>query len=554
MRKLANGNTMKNRITFLFILIFCFSILGNSTKSEPSPEEAHEWIEKSRELTYTNPEQAVYYASRAINLLTEEGANDRKAEALFAYALAERLLGNFDSSIKTLSDALEIVSSTNSALRGHILSLMGVVYSSLTDYNKAIELNEKATSIFKSINDSASIALCYNNRGIIHYSLNEFSIAEQFLMQALTINRSLKLLKGIASNLNNLCLYEGNHEEKIALINEAIVINRNLNSKWSLGENYNNLGKQYYYAGRYSDALQALRRANNYASEVGAKELICDNFEYSSWVFAALGDFKNAYESVTQLHVLNKELQSSNKLRTLEIEISNKRLQEQKRVAELQERNYKIELLKRNIFMLLVIMIMMIVSASFLSKWYKRKKHIQLMETQYKLEQTEREVAEQRVRQQELELTSIQTVLANKRREVTSFAVYLNTRNTMLDKIKEMIKEGYKLGETELIQHLKKINVYISQFQSVDQSDGLLLSSIQDKDQEYLQSLTELHPQLTPGERQLAALLRVGLSTKEISVITGSTPKTINMNRYRLRKALLLSSEESLTEYLQSIR
>ena len=36
--------------------------------------------------------------------------------------------------------------------------------------------------------------------------------------------------------------------EKLSLINEAIVINKNLNSQWSLGENYNNMGKQYFYA------------------------------------------------------------------------------------------------------------------------------------------------------------------------------------------------------------------------------------------------------------------------------------------------------------------
>ena len=32
-------------------------------------------------------------------------------------------------------------------------------------------------------------------------------------------------------------------------------------------------------------------------------------------------------------------------------------------------------------------------------------------------------------------------------------------------------------------------------------------------------------------------------------MLTGTTPKTINMNRYRLRKSLNLSSEEDLTDY-----
>ena len=36
-------------------------------------------------------------------------------------------------------------------------------------------------------------------------------------------------------------------------INEAIIINKNLNSQWSLGENYNNMGKQYFYAKQYNN-------------------------------------------------------------------------------------------------------------------------------------------------------------------------------------------------------------------------------------------------------------------------------------------------------------
>lgn len=61
------------------------------------------------------------------------------------------------------------------------------------------------------------------------------------------------------------------------------------------------------------------------------------------------------------------------------------------------------------------------------------------------------------------------------------------------------------------------------------------------------------HPNLTQGEKYLATLLRVNLSTKEISMLTGNVPKTINMNRYRLRKSLNLSSEDDLTDYLQNI-
>lgn len=173
--------------------------------------EAAELIAKSKEITFTNPEQAAYYATKAIQLISIEEKvgqkNDQKAEAMLAYSFAARLLGDFDSSIKMLFDALEYVNPNNLVLTGKIYSLMGVVYCSLTDYNTAIDYNLKATSLFKTVGDSAAIASSYNNRGIIHYNLDEFNIAEQFFLRALKINRSLKLMKEVAGNLNNFALY-----------------------------------------------------------------------------------------------------------------------------------------------------------------------------------------------------------------------------------------------------------------------------------------------------------------------------------------------------------
>ena len=73
---------------------------------------------------------------------------------------------------------------------------------------------------------------------------------------------------------------------------------------------------------------------------------------------------------------------------------------------------------------------------------------MQLMVTRYNLEQSEHELAELKVRQQELELKSVQSALYNSRQEATSFAVFLHSRNEMLEKIREMIKQGYKMDTT----------------------------------------------------------------------------------------------------------
>ena len=64
------------------------------------------------------------------------------------------------------------------------------------------------------------------------------------------------------------------------------------------------MGKQYYYDKQYSKALEALHKAYVYAHHIGARELICDNYEYSSMVYAAIGDYAQAYKYLEKMQHL----------------------------------------------------------------------------------------------------------------------------------------------------------------------------------------------------------------------------------------------------------
>lgn len=539
------NNTIRT-ILFLFFLFSSFCLKANSHKVDSL-------IRKAQTVVYTNPKQSAYFSQKALEYISSDCPHEQKVRALLLNAVANKFLGDFDISIKTLYDALDCCPDNNHALLTDVQLQMSNVYCRLRDYTKAFEINDKATSISKVYQDSTRLAACYNNRGIIHYNLNEFKTAEQFFRQALEINRRIGDIKAAAANLNNMCLYEGNSEEKLNFIREAIAINKNMNATWALAENYNNMGKQYFFAHQYPQALEALAKAREAANESAAKELICDNYEYSSWVYAAMKQYDKAYECLLQLYSLSIELQNDKKLRTVEKELSEKRVLDMQKETELKEQAYEIEILKRNTLILVVVLGFCILISIFLPRWIKRRKDMQLIETRYQLEQSEREVAELKLKQQEQTLHSIQNELETTRQEVTSFAMFLRSRHDLLDKIREQIKEGYKMDASSIQPHLKKVNAFISQHQNGNEETSTLLLSIEQKNADFLKRLLAKHPNLTQGEKYLATLLRVNLSTKEISLLTGAIPKTINMNRYRLRKALELQGEEEITEYLQKI-
>ena len=498
---------------FLSACLTCFALTEPQTKSQ-----ADSLLKKADENLYAHPQQSVYYALQA-----KEAAQSPalQAQALYTYAMAERLQGNFDNSIQALYEAEEKLPKGNTILKGNIYNLMSLGYCNLGDYNKAITLSNKAISIFKTENDSVNLALCY--------------------------------LKRIAANLNNLCLYPGNTEERLKWINEAIVINKHLDATWSLSENYNNLGKIYIYAQRYPEAIIALEQAYQLAKKVKAKGVICDNYEYAALAYKGIGDYRTAYQKLNALYVLNNEIQSTNKLRSVEQRIAQEKLSAYRQKEKLQQQEYEIDTLQRNIMTLLIITVLLIIIGTLLFQRYKRKKKLQLLNAQYRIEQSEHEIAKLKMQQQKAELENVQQALETNKQETMNFAVFLQSRNELLDKIQEQVRQGYRMEHNELIAHLKSINAFIRQYQTTNKSNSTTLQTIDEKTNEFLARLTERHPNLTQGEKHLASLLRVNLSTKEISMLTGNTPKTINMNRYRLRKALGLSTETDLINYIQSI-
>lgn len=496
---------------------------------------------------FSNPEYASALALQLYNNHRAEAAV--RVRALYIFAQAEELLGNYDESLKALYEAERGIRSDDWQMKINIYNEMTIGYCNLGDFNKAIDLNNRATALCKSQKDSVSLSRCYNNRGIVHIHMDEPVIADKFFNMALAINRSLKNLKGIAGNLNNMCLYKGNYKEKLELIQEAIIINKHLNAKWSLSENYNNWGLQCYFAGRYGEAVEVLQRAGAIAREINALGLQCDNYEYLSKVYAAQGNYEKAYNALIALRELSNRIQGGSKLRAVEQSVLKAQMQTQEENSRERQEAYELKLTQQNVLLLCIVLMAVGIICYFIYQREHRRKKFLLINTQYQLEQSEHEVAKLKLEQQATQMQQVQSDLKKSEEATTSLAAFIKSRNELLERIKNDIKKGASMEQGQLTMHLKKIVSFINQIQSGREA----VSQVDSHNLGFVKRLSELHPGLTPGETHLATLLRGGMSTKEIALLTGTAPKTINMNRYRLRKALQLPAETDLIKYLKSI-
>jgi|APCry1669189101_1035198.scaffolds.fasta_scaffold00170_12 AraC family transcriptional regulator, chitin signaling transcriptional activator len=67
---------------------------------------------------------------------------------------------------------------------------------------------------------------------------------------------------------------------------------------------------------------------------------------------------------------------------------------------------------------------------------------------------------------------------------------------------------------------------------------------------EFFNNLLLRYPSLTGSELNIAAMVRLNLSTKEIARLGNISPSTVEASRFRLRKKLELETKQNLTSFL----
>lgn len=162
------------------------------------------------------------------------------------------------------------------------------------------------------------------------------------------------------------------------------------------------------------------------------------------------------------------------------------------------------------------------------------------------------EIASLKSSQLELDIKHKSSELSNTAMNVIRKNEILLDISTMLKKLNEQAEEEGKTSprlskEMDKIQKLIKENIsHDDDWKKFNQNFDIVYA-------DFTRHLSELHPSLTVSEKRLCCYLKMGLSSKEIAPILSISPKSVEMNRYRLRQKMGLAREVNLVEYLQGI-
>ncbi len=136
--------------------------------------------------------------------------------------------------------------------------------------------------------------------------------------------------------------------------------------------------------------------------------------------------------------------------------------------------------------------------------------------------------------------------------EMVTMAMSIIRKNEFLNDLKEeIIKIKSNTMDQEIRLRLNNLSLMITQDLSIDRDREKFQMHINEQNSNFIHKLSESFPSITDNEKRLASLLRLNLSSKEIASILNISPKSVEMNRYRLRKKLKVDPKINLNDFIR---
>lgn len=574
------------KVFILFVLsLFCVSsksiiAQGKSTvdslskallTSSTSKVRITTLLNLSKEVEGLHPQQSIDYASQALKLAEEANYTELSVSALIQLSSGYHKLGNFEDSYEYAQIAKQL--GAKHKMRAEVTRanrVLSTIYHDLGDFDKSAKIDFENLKYYEEIGDREQIGLVLGNIGIAFISQKNFERGLEYLRRSFDIAHEMNDLHGMAYQYNNIAgvYFEFFNDYQTALqhYKEALSINKKLddrrqeaiyemniascfsrlnlndsamvyflkskNAIKSLGDLalFSNIlvyfGEFHFSIGNIDESIQSGSKAFEISVENDYKEwlMAASSLLYKSYLVK--GDTLQAYKYL-KVHYETKDVltkqQNEYELFKLEFQYSFEKIERERQIAAQRRDNLMF-------FIIFCLLTGLVIIVLLYSRHRQKSKIIAL------------------------EKESMGKELEFKNKELTINLMALMKKNEMLSEISDKLNEvekGAKRPETK--DAIRRISKEIRQG-----ADDKMLKEFSQRFQEvhvgFYNALLGKFPDLTQNELKLCAFLRINMSSKDISELTGQRIETIEQARYRLRRKLNISNSDiNLVTFLAQI-
>lgn len=494
-------------------------------------------LDISYNLKDTDWKRASHYIQYTESLLKKISSEEFNAEANSRIAAIFNEKDALDIALSHFLKAYGYYQTTETEKKYDTEGSLAIIYARLNNTERALYYFNKLLKHYTAKKDKLHIAKVLNNIGKLYYSTNRQDSAAIYYNKSLALSRQLKdteLEIILYSNLGLLNVSQKKFDEAKAYFDKSRILAEQKPDKKTKAWIYNSLSKLYLTKKEpdsslvYAEKAQGLLTSHKFSFEN------LSNLENLYKSYLQKEDYKNAAQYFDAFNTIRDTLDIETKAMNVEKLKLEQQYKENEELRDLKESRTKFKYLIFGFSLIIILLLLIILLLRYKNKLTKAKLEKDLFESKKKELDANLEL-----KNKELMMRSMMEI---QRSEITE---------QILDDLKQIKLQSPKKESQQaidiIIKQLEKNNTDDDVWKEFELHYGQVYET-------FYKILDEKHPELTYRDKRLCALLKLNLTTKEISRITGQSVKSLENARTRLRKKLdLTNTDQNLTNYLAGL-
>ncbi|NVK63000.1 MAG: tetratricopeptide repeat protein [Flavobacteriales bacterium] len=322
-------------------------------RTENQPDSVR--LDAYRELSKlaTNEEQyqkGIAYCDTALTTLSSLNFLDRKlleidrANVYKASGDSEKAVAEYLRILRELEKKEEWLESSK------LHSRIAIIFKNTERLDSAIDHLEDAIEQAQKVNNTKQEASALMTLGNCYKAKQEFDEAEEKYLESIALAKKYGYQRTLAGNYNNmgsLMRMRGRLDEAMAYFERAVVINKEAKNDQWLSYNYNNIGNILRGQGRTQEAINFFQKSLQIKERLNDDRGKIFTLLNLSEGYAALGDYKRAYENRELYTNVKDSIQKVDQ--ALQTEKLSEEYQAEKREAEIVQLSIQDELNQQKI-------------------------------------------------------------------------------------------------------------------------------------------------------------------------------------------------------------
>lgn len=520
----------------IFQFIFSFSAYSSQNKTQNNTEQTNiPTIDISLKKIQSAPDESFKNFSEIYAKCISQKDTSAAIRCLIGLGDIERFRGNYEASFDFLWDAFLFANKNN--IDVNLIKInrnLGILYNIYNKNDLALKYLHEALHLSKHLVDDQQIKdheiiSCYYSIASYYRKEQEYDIALNYLDSCSLTNKGENSQPYVLADKGFIYMKKG----QLALA-EKCLFEAEL-KMLSLDERYHHvilsfIGDLKIAQSQPDSAIfyykRSLEEIDRYNILIEFKPKLLEKL---AKLFKEKGEYLQAYQYLEASKVSSDNLFSaSNKRNSKLFEIKNKykeTLAEQK--VFIQEQNTEINKQSKILLLLMVIIGFVLVLSFSIFMYNRQRLKIRKLALTHQMEKEKND-----------------TVLEVKSKELTTYTLQ------MIEK-EEAIKELLEIVKKEVPSSFNALrNKHTNGSKNLWNDFNMRFIKINGT---FYETLKRKHPNLSLTEQKHCALIRLNLDSTEMAQILNISLQSIHTSRYRIRKKIGLTHEESLSNYIAKL-